>query len=204
MGELRTDLRPERAPTPGQLEEYRELIIDTTHEAGKGVRVFADKPGTEFIIPGSMTEWTRPDRKMRTHIEHDRNYAASYKTLSDTARRLLVLETESWLTSGKHNYLTLRNMYRFSWEKDGAVTEAQALKWEIVSRSNVEVELLPYFAKDVLAMEIDRTDDAESAPFRFLEHALVDEVAFDCLLDRTDSFRRDIVATIEAAERLAV
>lgn len=199
MGQLRTDLRPERAPTLEQLGEYRDLMIDTTHEAGKGVRVFADKPGTEFIIPGSMTEWTRPDRKMRTHVEHDRNYAASYKTLGETARRLLVLETESWLTAGGLEYLTLRNMYRFSWDEDGPVTEAQAFKWEIISRSNVEAEVLPYPIKDVMMMEIDRVGE----PFRFMEHELVDEVAFDCLLDRTDLFRRDIVATLELSDRLA-
>ena len=199
MGELRTDLRPERAPTLEQLGEYRDLMIDTTHEAGKGIRVFADKPGTEFIIPGSMTEWTRPDRKMRTHVEHDRNYAASYKTLGETARRLLVLETESWLTAGGLEYLTFRNMYRFSWEEDGPVTEAQAFKWEIISRSNVEAEVLPYPIKDVMMMELDRAGE----PFRLMEHALVDEIAFDCLLDRTDSFRRDIVATVELSERLA-
>ena len=27
-------------------------------------------PGKAFLLPGAVTEWSVPDRKFRTHIEH--------------------------------------------------------------------------------------------------------------------------------------
>lgn len=199
MGVFQPNLRPEFAPHVEQLEEYRDLMVDTARSVGKGVRVLARYPGAEFMIPGGMTEWSEPDRKGHIHIEHDRQYSASFREIGDAAFRLMVIENESWLLPGKEKYLTYRNMYRFSWNGDAQVVDSQVLGIEIISSAKVEGVFDPGADKLPVMLQVSRTDDGQE-PFRMMEHLMVDEVAFDCLLERTDSYQRDLLDQLDGRE----
>ena len=73
-------------PTIVQLKEYRDLMVDIVRRQGKGIRYARQgerartRIGTEYLLPGSLTEWSEPDKKFRTKIMRDRLYSASFRT----------------------------------------------------------------------------------------------------------------------------
>ena len=94
-------------PTIVQLKEYRDLMVDIVRRQGKGIRYARQgeqartRIGTEYLLPGSLTEWSEPDKKFRTKIMRDRLYSASFRTdMGANAGRLLVLEGDSVRVGG--------------------------------------------------------------------------------------------------------
>jgi len=212
---------PEDRPDVEQLMEYRDLMIDILHKQGKGIRQARvgekarTRPGTEYMLPGGLTEWSIPDKKFRTHIERDRSYAASYRPMGERAARLLVLESDSVLVNPK-TYGTKRNMYRFSWAPEVGVYEAEVLPIEIVSSANVDAEVHeagPVGVREVLYLDHEHTVESDPDkeyqvyinPFREQQSPwdAVSAADFDGLLRRTDEYGYDLLAQLAADERTA-
>jgi hypothetical protein len=192
-------VRREDAPTPEQVEEYHELLRDISHAMHRGTRRTMRFPGSEFILPGALTDWVEPEKRVGALIERDRNYTLGYKNLGDAAHKLVVLETESVLL-GTDRYITHRQMFRFEWSNEG-MYDAQAKKVEIVSLANGELTVLPEVATSIGVGEIDETCE----PFRYMEDVLVSEADVDCLLYRTERYGKDLLRTTEEyiGDRLA-
>lgn len=182
-------LRPEHSPSVDQLEEYRDLMIGIVHAMHKGVKVTARFPGTEFILPGSFTEWSEPNMDGHVQIERDRTYSASYKHIGMGAHKLIVLESESALLPNRQRYTTHRRIFRFGWA-NSTVLDSQATHTEIISDTNSAISLVGKDKKPVIVSEIDEHND----PFRYSEHILVDEKDVDCLLYRTERYSRAYLA----------
>lgn len=207
-------------PTIEQLREYRDLMVDIVRQQGKGIRYArmgeraSTKVGTEYMLPGAVTEWSIPDKKWRTKILRERRYSASFREgdinlaegLSMSAGRLLVLESDSVRMA--EVYETKRNLYRFSWSEQLGLYEAEVLPVQIISdaRTDMEVVADPARGKQLVTFDHERTvegtDPEESRgyyryinPMRDTESPWmrVTEDAMDGLLRRTDEFGRDLL-----------
>lgn len=201
-------------PALEQLLEYRNLMVDIVREQGRGIRHARygerapTRPGTEYMLPGAMTEWSQPDRKHRTHIERERRYSASFRRIGEYAGRLLVLESDSVRIDA--SYDTRRNLYRFGWDADG-VQESEVLPVYIVSGTQTDVEIVlkdPLGIQELMVADHERTMAAGKGdepgyfryinPWRTVESPWEDITAarFDGLMARTDEFGRDILAEL--------
>jgi hypothetical protein len=182
-------LRPDQGPLVDQLEEYRELMTGIVRTLHKGVKVTARFPGTEFMLPGSFTEWSMPDADDHIRIERDRTYSASYKHIGMGAHKLVVLESESVLIPNRQRYTTHRRIFRFGWANK-TVYDSQAIHTEIISEANSAVSAIDVGGKAVTVSEPDEHND----PFRYSEHILADESDVDCLLYRTERYSKAYLA----------
>jgi hypothetical protein len=201
MGFFSEHLVGRDAPVAEQGEDCLELLYDTVCALGGDVKVTTRFPGKAFLLPGGLTEWSAPDLRLRTHIEHDRNYAALVRYVGDTAKKLVVLETESWLIRPeKALYYTERRMYRLQWDTE--VVDAQALKVEIVSPKEVHAQALTRGYRDDLLLEVteelefdeDKNEWKDPRSFRSTEHELLTAADIDILLNRIEQFRGDAVS----------
>ena len=190
-----------------QLVEYVELMRNITHSLGKGVKrrratrevngfevvEISDK---EFWLPGTLSDWSAPDRKYRQHHERCRTYSASYLPyeLGGGAAQLVVLEndTKRFIDSEERpKYHTHRNMYRMNWQKDGAVEYARMISGEFVSSIETGV--------DIRGLEIDDArmwaDHEETDPglFRVFDTGTVPALVFSWLHDRTSEYGQDFL-----------
>ena len=208
-------------PDVEQLMEYRELMIDILHKQGRGIRQARvgekarTRLGTEYMLPGGLTEWSIPDKKFRTHIERDRSYVASYRPMGEHAARLLILESDSVLIDPK-TYDTKRNMYRFSWAPEVGVYEAEVLPVQIISSASVDAEVResgPIGIREVLYLDHENTVESDPDkeyqvyvnPFREQQSPWdsVSAVDFDGLLRRTEEYGYDLLAQLAVDERTA-
>lgn len=206
-------------PDVDQLMEYRDLMVDIVRQQGKGVRyarmgeLATTRIGTEYMMPGTMTEWSIPNKKLETKVMRELRYSASLRRIGERAGRLLVLESDS-VRVQPETFGTRRNIYRFSWDENGVVQESEVLPIEIYSSAQADAEVLhvePYGIKDVLAIDMERTAEYGGEYTRFVNPAtnyqegsevdaweLVDAAGFDGLLYRTDIFGKEILAEIAA------
>lgn len=182
-------LRPDHSPSVDQLEEYRDLMTGIVHAMHKGIKVTAQFPGKEFMLPGSFTEWSDPDAEGNVRIERDRTYSASYKHIGMGAHKLIVLESESVLIPKQQRYTTHRRMFRFGWANT-TVHDSQAMHTEIISDAVSALTMVAGREKKVGISEIDEHAD----PFRYTEHLLIDESDFDCLMYRTERYSKAFLA----------
>lgn len=204
-------------PSVEQLIEYRDLMVSIVRGQGKSVRYARmgerarTRVGTEYMLPGTLTDSSIPDRKFRTHTLRERRYSASFRPIGAQAGRLIVLESDSALVSPT-TYGTKRNIYRFSWAQETGVSESEVLPIEIISSTKTDSEVLPfepYGIKEVLSLDQEHTAEATADsggeyqryvnPFRQTESpwTLFNQVDFDGLLYRTDSFGRDFLTDLE-------
>lgn len=202
-------------PYVEQCLEYRDLMVDIVRAQGRGIRRARygerahTRPGTEYMLPGAATEWSVPDRRLRTHIERERRYSASFRPIGAHAGRLLVLESDS-VRDGL-SYDTKRNIYRFGWDETKTIHEAEVLPISIVSGVQTDLEVLsnPFGGKGLIVADHERTMEqaADDGPgyFRYVNPwreseypwRCVDAADFDGLLARTDEFGRDLLAELE-------
>lgn len=214
--------RPElghKRPDVEQLMDYRDLMVDIVRQQGKGVRVArmgelaTTRIGTEYLMPGTMTEWSIPNKRRETKVVRELRYSASMRRIGERAGRLLVLESDS-VRVQPETFGTRRNIYRFSWDEDSVVQESEVLPIEIYSSAQADAEVLhaePYGIKDVLAIDMERTAEYGGEYTRFVNPATnyqegleavawesVDAAGFDGLLYRTDLFGREILAELAA------
>jgi len=209
----RPALGPNR-PDVEQLMDYRDLLVDIVRQQGKGIRVArigelaTTRIGTEYFMPGTMTEWSIPNKQMETNVVRALRYSASMRRIGERAGRLLVLESDS-VRVQPETFGTKRNIYRFSWGEDGEVFESEVMPIEIFSSAQADAEVMqfePYGIKDVLSFDQERTAEYGGEYSRFVNPAtnyqndweLVDEAGFDGLLYRTDIFGKEILAEIAA------
>lgn len=181
------------APSIEQGEEYIELLQDTVRSIGRDVVTTRRFPGKAFYLPGGLTEWSTPDTQHHTHIEHDRHYSGLVRYIGDGARKLCVLEMESWFRPKTNEYYSERNMYRMTWDAR-RVTDAQVLKQEIFSRANNIAIALPRGFRDDMVFEIaeDAGSDDDLISFRYADIDAMTEAGMFALYDRTQEFQRDI------------
>ena len=201
-------------PDVEQLMDYRDLLVDIVRQQGKGIRVArigelaTTRIGTEYFMPGTMTEWSIPNKKLETKVVRELRYSASMRRIGERAGRLLVLESDS-VRVQPETFGTKRNIYRFSWDEDGEVFESEVMPIEIFSSAQADAEVMqfePYGIKDVLSFDQERTAEYGGEYSRFVNPAtnyqndweLVDEAGFDGLLYRTDIFGKEILAEIAA------
>lgn len=193
-------------PTPEQLAEYVQLMRETTYALGKGVKRLrrtrvvngyevTDISNKEFWLPGTMTDWSIPDKKGRTHQDRCRTYSASYLApeFAQGVAQLVVLEndTKRYIDFAERpKYHTVRNTYRINWQEDDVVTYAHMTRGEFVSDVVAEA--------DVRGTEIGQAqlwlDHEETEPdlFRVFEPDTVSAIELDGLLARTDAYSRDL------------
>lgn len=81
--------RSGETPSIDQLEEYYELMRDTLHSIGRGVRVSSTYPGKERLLPGFLDEFSGDSESMR-----QRSYAATMRRLGETGAVLAVAEND--------------------------------------------------------------------------------------------------------------
>ena len=201
-------------PGVEQLMDYRDLLVDIVRQQGKGIRVArmgelaTTRIGTEYFMPGTMTEWSIPNKRLETEVVRELRYSASMRRIGEHAGRLLVLESDS-VRVQPETFGTRRNIYRFSWGDDGTVFESEVMPIEIYSSAQADAEVLqaePYGIKDILAFDQERTAEHGGEYSRFVNPATnyqsgwepVDEAGFDGLLYRTDIFGKEIIAEIAA------
>jgi len=201
-------------PDVEQLMDYRDLLVDIVRQQGKGIRVArigelaTTRIGTEYFMPGTMTEWSIPNKKLETKVVRELRYSASMRRIGERAGRLLVLESDS-VRVQPETFGTKRNIYRFSWDEDGEVFESEVMPIEIFSSAQADAEVMqfePYGIKDVLSFDQERTAEYGGEYSRFVTPAtnyqndweLVDEAGFDGLSYRTDIFGKEILAEIAA------
>ena len=203
----------ESAPEIEQLMEYRALMIEIVRGQGRGIRYarFGERarttPGTEYLLPGAMTEWSIPDKQYRTHIERERRFSASARGVGELAGRLLVLESDSVRVGTLYD--TKRSLYRFSWAEGVGAYEAEVMPIHIISGAQVDAEVVykdPFGIQEVLVADHERTmelGDGENLeysryinPWREHEYpwSQVTAAEFDGLLARTDDFGHAILA----------
>ncbi len=189
------------APTIEQGEACIELMQAAVRSVPPGeAKVTRRFPGKAFLLPGAVTEWSVPDRKFRRHIEHDRHYSALVR-YGDVARKLVVLETESWFQPEGDQYYTERNMYRLEWD-GAAMRDAQVLRTEILSPATTYAVALPRGYRDDLLLEVteelefDEETNMYKDPksYRMLTHELLRETDVDNLLDRMAQFQQGMVS----------
>ena len=206
-------------PDVEQLMEYRDLLVDIVRQRGKGVRYgrlderARTRIGTEYLMPGTMTEWSIPNKKLETKVLRELRYSASMRRMGEQAGRLLVLESDS-VRIQPETFGTLRRLYRFTWD-EGEVVESEVLPIEIISSARTDAEVLPiepFGIREALALDHEHTaiqtikEGGEYSrfvnPFSEFDSPWeqVSHVDFDGLLYRTDAFGKEIVA--EIAERL--
>jgi hypothetical protein len=199
--------------------EYRDLLVDIVHQRGKGVRYSRvgerapTRIGTEYLMPGTMTEWSIPNKRLETKVLRELRYSASMRRVGEQAGRLLVLESDS-VRIQPETFGTLRRLYRFTWD-EGEVVESEVLPIEIISSARADAEVLPiepFGIREALSLDHEHTaaqtinEGGEYSrfvnPFSEFDSpwAPVSHVDFDGLLYRTDAFGKEIVA--EIAERL--
>lgn len=201
-------------PDVEQLMDYRDLLVDIVRRQGKGIRVArigelaTTRIGTEYFMPGTMTEWSIPNKQLETKVVRELRYSASMRRIGEGAGRLLVLESDS-VRVQPETFGTKRNIYRFSWGDDGRVFESEVMPIEIFSSAQADAEVVefePYGIKDVLSFDQERTAEYGGEYSRFVnpstnyqnEWEPVDEAGFDGLLYRTDIFGKEIIAEIAA------
>ena len=209
----RPQLGPNR-PDVEQLMDYRDLLETIVRQQGKGIRVArmgelaTTRIGTEYFMPGTMTEWSTPNKQLETKVVRELRYSASMRRIGERAGRLLVLESDS-VRVQPETFGTKRNIYRFSWNEDGEVFESEVMPIEIFSSAPADAEVMqfePYGIKDVLSFDQEHTAEYGGEYSRFVNPAtnyqndweLVDEAGFDGLLYRTDIFGKEILAEIAA------
>ncbi|NCU38361.1 hypothetical protein EOL96_04880 [Candidatus Saccharibacteria bacterium] len=187
-------------PVIEQGEELVSLMYDTLGMINKDVKIPKRYPGKAFLLPGSVTEWSRPDAKDRVKIVHDRTYSASVRHVGDGAKKLIMLEFEAWYRSHTHEYYSERNMYRVEW-RGAEMIDAQVLRQEMISPAQATGVAVPNLFRDDLVMEIvdeQRFDDngvtIPPRSYRYLSYDLLTEVDLDSLLDRTQQFQGDLVS----------
>jgi hypothetical protein len=207
-------------PSIEQLREYRDLMVGIVRQQGRGVRYARmgerapTRIGTEYMLPGAMTDWSIPDKKWRTQIMRERRYSASYRegeveladNLSVIAGRLLVLESDSVRVGDM--YETKRNLYRFGWNELLGVYEADVLPVQIILDAQTDMEIVANPASERVVVTFDHertvagTDPEESKgyyryvnPMRDTESPwqAVTEVQMDGLLRRTDEYGQDLL-----------
>ena len=200
-------------PTIVQLKEYRDLMVDIVRRQGKGIRYARQgerartRIGTEYLLPGSLTEWSEPDKKFRTKIMRDRLYSASFRTdMGANAGRLLVLEGDSVRVGDA--YETRRNMFRFTWADPVGIYQAEVLPIRIISDAQTDAEIIqaPNGAKQLLALDHERTvnaahPDVSPGYYRYINPLRdtespwkpVTEADFDALTMRTDIYGRELL-----------
>ncbi len=201
-------------PDVEQLMDYRDLLVDLVRQQGKGVRVArlgelaTTRIGTEYFMPGTMTEWSIPNKQRETKVVRELRYSASMRRIGERAGRLLVLESDS-VRVQPETFGTKRNIYRFSWDEDEEVFESEVMPIEIFSSAQADAEVMqfePYGIKDVLSFDQERTAEYGGEYSRFVNPTTnyqsdwerVDEAGFDGLLYRTDIFGKEILAEIAA------
>ena len=214
-------------PYIGQLMEYRDLMINIVRQQGRYVRHgrigerARTRVGTEYMLPGTLTDWSAPDKKFRTFTERERRYSASYRPIGEQAGRLLVLESDSVLVN-PDTYGTKRNIYRFTWGSAVGVSESEVLPIEIYSSTQVDGSVLsvePYGIKDVVLLDQEQTSRVLAGatdyqqgeysryinPFRDNEYPweYVNQADFDGLLHRTIEFSHDLLGE-SAGDDIAV
>lgn len=182
-------LRPEHGPSVDQLEEYRDLMTAIVRATHRGVKVTPRFPGTEFLLPGSFTQWSEPDAEGHLHIERDRTYSASYKQLGEGAHKLIVLESDSVLMAHQKRYATNRRVFRFGWQDD-VVYDSQALYTEIISDAPSIIDIAAAGERTIGISELEEHCD----PFRYSEHMLTDKTGVECLMHRTERYSRAYLA----------
>ena len=204
-------------PSVEQLMEYRDLMVNIVRQQGRGVRCAKvgerarTQVGTEYMLPGTLTEESLPDKKHRVHTLRERRYSASFRPLGEQVGRLLVLESDS-VRGNANTYGTKRNIYQFSWAEDVGVFRSEVLPIEIVSSASVDSEVLPFEPcgiKEVLSLDQEHTAMMTEGmggeylryvnPFRETESpwALFNQADFDKLIYRTDRFGRDWLTDVE-------
>ena len=206
-----------KKPDVEQLMEYRDLLVDIVRQQGKGIRVArmgelaTTRIGTEYFMPGTMTEWSIPNKQLETKVVRELRYSASMRRIGERAGRLLVLESDSVRATHvqPETFGTKRNIYRFSWNEDEEVFESEVMPIEVFSSAQADAEVMqfePYGIKDVLSLDQERTAEFGGEYSRFVNPATnhqndweqVDEAGFDGLLYRTDIFGKEILAEIAA------
>ena len=206
-----------KKPDVEQLMEYRDLLVDIVRQQGKGIRVArmgelaTTRIGTEYFMPGTMTEWSIPNKQLETKVVRELRYSASMRRIGERAGRLLVLESDSVRATHvqPETFGTKRNIYRFSWNEDEEVFESEVMPIEVFSSAQADAEVMqfePYGIKDVLSFDQERTAEYGGEYSRFVNPATnyqndweqVDEADFDGLLYRTDIFGKEILAEIAA------
>ena len=207
----------DHAPYTGQLMEYRDLMVDILRQQGKYIRHgrlgerARTRIGTEYMLPGALTDRSTPDKKFRTHTERERRYSASYRRIGDRAGRLIVLESESVLLN-PDTFGTSRKLYRFTWESAVGVFESEVLPIDIISSTKIDGSILPFEPqgiKDILVLDQEQTARVTAGatdyqqgeysryinPFRDGEYPWdpVSCTDFDGLLHRTTEFGEDLL-----------
>lgn len=205
-------------PDVEQLLEYRDMMVNIVRRQGKGIRyarlgeTARTRLGTEYMLPGAMTEWSIPGKDYRTHIIRDRCYSASFRPISKCAGRLLVLESDS-VRVRRNSFDTIRNMYRFTWGEEVGIYEAEVLPIKIISGAQTDFEILSKSGidgmKELMIIDQERTaelaEQDDTGYFRYINPWRQEEYAwnqvsaadFDMLLSRTDEFGRAVMAKLD-------
>lgn len=186
--------RSGETPSVDQLEEYYELMRDTLHSIGRGVRVSSTYPGKERLLPGFLDEFSGDGESMR-----QRSYAATMRRLGETGAVLAVAENDHILLppnpqGGGWRYSTFRALYKFSWDTRIGMYESRARVFDIISAARTDAEVLPRRAdgNDILALDHERTNsDTLRYDHGWLE---VHDSDVDGLLRRTQEYSDGLVA----------
>lgn len=203
-------------PDLDQLMQYRDLMVGIVRNQGKGIRYAREGEvanthfGTDYMLPGLLTEWSDLDDKLRSRILRDRCYSASFRPLGEKVGRLLVLETDSELVNPT-TYMTKRNMYKFSFAEHVGVFEASVLPNEIISRSQFAFIGTPdrsHGIKDLLIFDQEESSaNAENGMYeRYINMfgepgntwAQVGQEDFTNLIERSTDYGNGWQAVLEA------
>lgn len=192
-----------------QLLEYRDLMVRIVRGQGKDIRYSVHygskvrtRPNTEYLLPCALTEWSQPGYEGgKTRIERDRTYTASLRRMGEGAGRLLVIESESKLSS-ENTYHTSRNAYAFAWDTLVGVYEAKVLPTELFSSAQTDFEVVTADELGVSEIAIfDHENTAASTengeyevfenPFSDTKWNAVSATDFAELVRRTTEYGRD-------------
>jgi hypothetical protein len=194
-------------PEVGQMDDYIEVMREILHELGRGARTIVQYDeaggriiprfaGKEFLLPGAHTEWCEDRDSKTVEVERERRFSALYRPLGLSPAKLAVLESDSKRIKQPSGdiYHTLRTMYRFEWSAIVGVFVAQQRRFEIISNTDIDAEVLP-------RLEFDAPDRLIFEHARNHEEFKVDdgwqpmsETDMDLLLHRTDEYGKSIVA----------
>ena len=165
------------------LNELYEELQDVTRSLGKGVRRMARYPGSDFILPPPLAEFTLPDTKLRTKLKSEQAIVARHVQMGGAAHSLQVIETNTSLRGERYD--RSRVFYRFMWSGD-EVLEAQQIELTINADSQSIFE--PLEGRDGAQVGLFR--QAETT--RQAHITMLEQHNIESLLHRTERFGEDL------------
>jgi hypothetical protein len=163
-------------------ELYSELVY-VTQSLGKGVRRLARYPGSDFILPPPLAEYTLPDTKLRTKLKSEQLIVARHMQMGEAAHSLQVIESNTTLNDDRYN--RGRVFYRFTWS-GSEVLEAQQIELTINADARSIFESLESSQGAAVAL-FQQAETTRRARISMLEQHNIEN-----LLHRTEQFGEEL------------